>query len=145
MSAAVAAAIAFTFGLLAWKLGEHKKAVPWLMLIAGSGLAGTLGGLLDKIAGGATGATASAVRITAGVGITWILALGTAYVLYVQMKPKGKGPSKLTPWMALLFVPLLLAAGGVFADVGAMAQDAFGDLGNAGWAMLTDVTRSMGS
>jgi hypothetical protein len=115
------AALAFVIalGLMYKKYG--KKGVPYLMLIAGGGLAGVGGGALAYVATRAVGGLSTAAQrlfgmsgAAVGIGIfAWLI-----IVLWPHMKPKGaQPPTKATPWVALFFFPVLVAAGGIFSSV----------------------------
>lgn len=115
------AALALLVALVLMYKHYGKKAVPYLMLIAGAGLAGIGGAVVGGVAARAVGGlTTAAERLlgvsgaTAGVGIVVALSL----VLWPHMKPKGaQPPTRFTPWGALLYFPTLVAAGGVFSSL----------------------------
>jgi hypothetical protein len=111
------AAIAF---MLAFLLAHKKvwpKAVPWLMLLAGLGLAGLLGQALDGVAGLLVGVTDKGTRAVFGIGVPIGLVVLMGVYLYLHLKPKGQAPTKLTKWIALIFPPVLVTVGGVFLGV----------------------------
>lgn len=134
MGAVAALAFVIALGLMFKKFG--KKAVPWLMLIAGGGLAGVLGAVLTKLITGGINGFSSAVGVVLGAGsvggllvIAWL-----TIILLPHMKPKGQPPTRFTPWIAFSYVPVLVAVGGIFSALAGLSQNvvtqAFGIVGS---------------
>jgi hypothetical protein len=143
LSAAGVGAIALVVSLILMKMKASKSLVPWLMLIAGFGVIGLVGRVIDRVAQGATRGTISASEGLLGIGVPALLAIGMSIVLYLQMTPKGPSPTRVTPWLALVFPSVLYAAGGLFANVAAFGETTFGDLGTAALATLADLAQGL--
>lgn len=108
---ALVLALAFMFKKVA------KKFVPWLMLVAGIGLAGVLGTLVDRIIGRAVNGVSDATSKLLGAGVGGIALIAWLTVLIApHMKPKGQNPTRFTPWLAFLYPAVLVAVGGVFSN-----------------------------
>lgn len=120
MVTAGAAGVAVLFLGLAFTLHffkSAKKTVPWLMLLGGFGVAGVLGSLLARLSGLIVGTTNSATRALFGAGVPLLAVLIIGTVLVICMRPKGHGPNKATPWLALVFPSLVAALGGGIAQM----------------------------
>lgn len=139
LSAAGIGALALVVALVLHFKKYGKKIVPWLMLVAGFSLAGSFGGLLDKLAASLARATESATARLAGVGLPLIASVVVFLVLLPHMKPKGQPPTRFTPWLALLF-PALLAATGLGALAGLVGSVST-NVGTSAWATLMDFTK----
>jgi hypothetical protein len=109
--AALFLAAAFTLHFLK----SAKKTVPWLMLLGGFGVAGVIGSLLFRLGALIVGTSSSASRMLVGSAVPLVPVLIVGIVLIVQMRPKGKGPNKATPWLAFVFPSLVTALGGTIA------------------------------
>ena len=106
-------AIALVLGLIAWKKSKWQRAVPWLFLVGGLGIAGVAGAVIDRIAEVLTrvvGATTGAI-FGAAAPIVLVIALGV--ILFFGMHPKKGTPTKWTPWLALIFPAVLAAVPGL--------------------------------
>jgi hypothetical protein len=136
---AAVAVLAFVLGVLFHVKKVGKKAVPWLMVVASFGLAGVLGSVLDRLASSSTAGTTSATARLFGTAVPMVLAVVVIAYLAIHMKPKGQPPTRLTPWIALASVPILRAAGGVFASIASKGQVTMADVTTGVWAFLTDV------
>lgn len=121
LSTTAIAAIAFCVGFVFRRRNFATKAVPWLWLLAGFGLAGLFGNLLVSIGGALTSATTQATAVAFGVGVPVLLAIVIGVLLLVDMRPRA-APGRLTPWLALVFPSILATAGGVFAQLHATAD-----------------------
>lgn len=94
-----------------------KKLIPWLMLVAGIGLAGVLGTLVDRIIGRAVNGVSDATSKLLGAGVGGMAVIAVLTVLLVpHMKPKGQPPTRFTPWIAFIYVSVLVAVGGIFSN-----------------------------
>lgn len=142
MGAATFAVVALVIGLILHVKKSGKKVVPWLMLIAGAGIAGgVIGRLIDRVsASGVRGVSSASARLF-GAGVPILLAVGMGIVLFIHMKPKGQPPTRFTPWLALIFPAVLMATGGVLAGLGAFAGQTATEFGTAAFTMLSDLTR----
>jgi hypothetical protein len=108
------AAIAFGLALLFVYKKVWPKAVNWLMLIAGLGLVGVIGRILDRFAGLLVGITDAGTRAVFGVAVPIGLVILFGVYLYLHLRPRGHPPTKLTKWIALVFPSVLVTVGGVF-------------------------------
>jgi hypothetical protein len=135
LSAAGLGALALVVALVLHFKKYGKKIVPWLMLLAGFSLAGSFGGLLDKLAASLARSTESASARLLGVGLPLIISVIVALCLLPHMKPKGQPPTKFTPWLALVF-PALLATTGLGA-LAALVGSVSTNVGNSAWATLS--------
>lgn len=111
------AAICFGVALAMMKKGLGKRAVVYLMLLAGmAGLGGAFGALIAKIIrSGVNGATDTTDRLL-GTGVGGLLVLLVLSIfIYPHVKPKGQPPTKATPWLALTWGTVAASVGGVFA------------------------------
>jgi hypothetical protein len=141
LTVAGVAALAFVIalGLMFKKFG--KKIVPWLMLIAGGGLAGALGAVLTNVITGAVGGFSSAVSTILGAGavggllvIAWL-----TIVLLPHMKPKGQPPTRFTPWVAFMYLPVLVAVGGIFSGLAGLSGNVVTQAASLALATFTTV------
>jgi hypothetical protein len=108
-----------------------KKFIPWLMLIAGIGLAGVLGTLVDRIVGRAVNGVSNATSKLLGAGVGGMALIALLTVLIVpHMKPKGQPPTRFTPWIALLYPAVLVAVGGVFSQAAGLGSNIVTDGAN---------------
>lgn len=137
------AVIAFAVGVLLHYKKTGKKVVPWLMLVAGFGIAGTLGTILARVAASATAGTTSATGRLLGTSVPVLLAVLVIVYLAIHLKPKGQPPTRFTPWIALAGASVLFAAGGVFASFAGFGENAMGDLTSGAWATLTAFVASL--
>ena len=102
------AAIAALAGLIAMKKKEWQQAVPWLFLVAGLGIAGVFGAVVDRIAAVLTNVVGSTAGAVFGASAPLVVAGALGLLLWFGMRPKKGKPTKLTPWLALIF-PAVLA------------------------------------
>lgn len=108
-----------------------KKLIPWLMLIAGIGLAGVLGTLVDRIIARAVGGVSDAASKLLGAGVGGLAVIAVLTVLLVpHMKPKGQPPTRFTPWLALIYTSVLVAVGGIFSSAVGMSSNIVTDAAN---------------
>lgn len=126
LSAAAIAAIAGALGIYLLRKKVWQKYVPYLMLAAGLGLAGMLGGALDWIGQSLVGTTSSVTRTLAGAAVPLVLTFVFGLALVLALKPKGPGVTRWTPWIALVFPAVLVATGGMAGDLGALLNHLFG-------------------
>lgn len=145
LSASALAAIAVVLAIYLHRKKVWPKTIIIAAFIGGLGVAGALGRAVDwtgeKITSGMGTATAAlfGAAVPAALAIIWILAV------YFALKPKGPGPTKYTAPIAFMLPTVLLAVGGVFADVGGLLQDGFGfGAGQAG-AAFTSVVQDLRS
>lgn len=117
-----------------------KKFIPWLMLIAGIGLAGVLGTIVERIvARGVNGVSnATSKLLGAGVGGMAIIAILTVLIV-PHMKPKGQPPTKFTPWLAFVYPSVLVAVGGVFSQAAGLGSNIVTDGANTLGLFLTSL------
>lgn len=114
-------------GVLLWhRAAPRLTLLCWL--IAGIGIAGWLGGFIDRL-GGVIGTRLDTLTAKAiGITITGALVAGLAVWLWFGMRkkgPKAKAPKAL-PWVALMFASLLPLLGGQLGVVGNTALAEFG-------------------
>ena len=127
---AVIAGFALVIGaVLLWHRAA-PRAVIGLWLIAGVGIAGWIGGFLDR-AGAALATwlnTLSAQLI--GVSITGALVAGLGVWLWIGLRKQGPRPraAGALPWVALGFASLLPLLGG---QLGAIGNDAVNQIANS--------------
>ncbi len=123
------AAICFGTAILLMYKRYLPKAQPWLMLVAGLGLAGGLFGVLvNRLAGVLTSTSATTTRVlfaTGGAAGAAGLAIWLGLYLWIHLKPKGQQPTKFTRWIALIYPSILVAVGGAFLGVSTTAGEVF--------------------
>jgi drug/metabolite transporter (DMT)-like permease len=136
LSFAALAVAAFAVGLLLHWKKTGKKVVPWMMLVAGFGIAGMLGSVLNRIASSLTSGTTSATERLFGTGVPVLVAVLTIVYLAIHLKPKGQPPTRFTPWVALAFASILVAAGGAFAAAAATSETALGQATTGAWEFV---------
>lgn len=124
LSATAIAVLFLGAGVTLYLLKAAKKTVPWLMLLAGFGVLGALGAGLAWLGGLTTGGTGSLTRALAGASVPLLAVVVVGIILIVHMRPGGKGPGRLTPWLALLFFPLVGTLSGSLATMLNQAPDA---------------------
>jgi hypothetical protein len=139
-----AAAIAFALALLLMRKRAWPRAVPWLMLVAGLGVAGLLGTFLDRLAGGLEAVASAGTGAVFGVAVPFLLAIVMGVYLFIHLKPKGAQPTRLTAWMALLFPAVLATLGGAFAGLTGVAGEFTGALGQTLGTLFNDVIAGLG-
>jgi hypothetical protein len=111
------AAVAFVIGLVLRRKRIGAKAIPWLFLIAGLGMAGVLGDLLVNLGGGLQNAGTIGSATLFGVPVPTLAAIVMTLVLVIDLMPK-KSPTGLTPWLALIVPSVWIASGGQWAELG---------------------------
>lgn len=116
-SAAAVGAFLFTTAVICLRKNKLPRATSWLMLLAGAGLSGLLGGVVGWVTGTIGRIGGAATNLAFGVGVSAVLGFAVVCILAIDMHPKKGRPTRLTPWLALLAVPLVVATFG-----GAMAQ-----------------------
>jgi hypothetical protein len=140
-----AAAISFALALLLMRKKAWPRAVPWLMLVAGLGVAGLFGTLLDRFAGTLERVTGAGTAAVFGVAVPALLAVLMGVYLFLHLKPRGVPPTRLTAFTALLFPAVLATLGGTFAGLSAVAGDFTGALGQTLGALFDDVVSGLGA
>lgn len=123
LSTAAIAVIALVVALVLRRSGKAPKVVPWLMVVAGLGVTGLLGGLLADFGGFLVSLVGSTTAAVFGVAVPVLLAVVLVVSLVIGMHPKGS-PSKSTPWLAFLAPVVFAASGGVFARLAAAGNSA---------------------
>lgn len=121
------AALCFAFALALMVKKLAKRAVVYLMLIAGiTGLGGALGALIAKVVGiGVNGASVAADRML-GAGVGGLIVGGIMTIFLIpHIKPKGQPPTRFTPWLALAWGSVAVAVGGVFAAAAGLSSNLF--------------------
>lgn len=117
-----------------------KKIIPWLMLIAGVGLAGVLGvvvtRIIDRVVGGVSDATSK--LLGAGVGGMALIAILTVLIV-PHMKPKGQPPTRFTPWLAFIYPSVLVSVGGVFSQAAGLGSNVVTDVAGTAAMFLTSL------
>lgn len=114
-----------------------KRSTVYLMLIAGLGLGGFLGGIIVSIVTAIMGGAASATDRLFGAGVGGIIVVVImAIALYPHVKPKGQPPTRLTPWIALAFGTVLVVAGGFFSTAAGLASNVVTQAANLGLSGL---------
>jgi hypothetical protein len=142
------AAICFGLAILLMYKKFWPKSQPWLMLIAGLGIAGGMFGVLvDKLAGVLTNASATTARMlfaAGGAAGAAGLAIWLGVYLYIHLKPKGQKPTKLTRWIALIYPSVLVTVGGVFLGISMTAGEAFAVVAREVGALIDQVVSGAG-
>lgn len=138
-SLAAIAATALVLGLIVRKKAKGSKAVPWLFLIAGFGLAGLIGRWLDWIAGALTSASQTATAYIFGVGLPGLIAVAFAVYLFFHLKPKGQKPTAVTPWIALLTPALLMTSVSAMAGLTGLIEDLTAATGQAAANLINGI------
>jgi hypothetical protein len=133
-------ALAIALGLMHKKV--LKKAVPWTMIVAGAGIAGALGSLIQRAVGAVLEAftAVGAALLGAGAGLAFVVWI--VICVLPHLKPKGQPPTRMTPWLAFVLPALLVATGGFMADIVVTGQTTLGDVGTAMLATLGEAWRS---
>jgi hypothetical protein len=134
---------ALCIAIAIWLLARKKSKViaGWFALIAGLFLGGMIGNLVATGVGAVSNAAGSAIGGLFGVGagvVLLVLAVIVCLELWHGLKPgKGKGKaSTFTVFLALAAPMLLVAAGGLFADVVGMLTQTAGDVGESVTAVV---------
>ncbi|MEQ7125333.1 hypothetical protein ABN034_12510 [Actinopolymorpha sp. B11F2] len=144
LSLGAAAAIAFVVALVLVRLKAAPRVVPWLMLIAGLGVAGLLGRLLDKFAGVLETVVGAGTGALFGVAVPAALAVVCAVYLFFHLRPRGAKPTKLTVVTALVFPSVLASLGGAFAGLAVVASGFLGAVGDTLGSLFGDVMSGLG-
>ncbi|MET9019234.1 hypothetical protein ABZV93_04565 [Actinopolymorpha sp. NPDC004070] len=140
LSAAALGAILFGVACVCLKKNKLNRGTSWLMLAAGACLSGMLGAIIGWITttAGTVGGTVTGIVFGAAVPAVLTFVAGT--LLWIEMHPKTGRATRGTPWMALLFVPLVVATvGGVMAALPARINELVLAAGNAVSQALGDV------
>lgn len=134
-----ALALIIALGLMYKKYG--KKIVPWLMLIAGGGLGGILGALIANLTGSAVnGVSAAAGRLLAAGAVGGLVVMAwLTIILLPHMKPKGQPPTRFTPWVALAYLPVLVAVGGIMSGLAGLSQNVVTQAASIVWSTAAAV------
>jgi hypothetical protein len=142
LGSGVLSAAAFVVALQLHREKVFKRLVPWLMLIAGLGLAGALGKLLGLFAGLLERLSTTGTKAFFGIGIPWIVAVVMLIHLVLHMNPlkRGKGPDAPTPWVALLFPSVLAVSSGILAIFNGWTGDTFQQFGTISAQLFNDLT-----
>jgi hypothetical protein len=119
------AAIAAILALYFHRKKVWPKTIIVLGLLAGIGAAGAFGRGLDWLGKQMAKGTANATATVFGIVVPGALACVMLLALFFALKPKGPGPTKWSFPIAVLLVPVLLAVGGIFGDLGGGLQDGF--------------------
>ena len=137
------AAICFGTAILLMYKRVWAKAQPWLMLIAGLGLAGGLFGVLvDRFAGVLTSASATTARVlfaAGGAAGAAGLAIWLGVYLYIHLKPRGAQPTKFTRWIAFIYPSILVTVGGAFLGASTTAGEVFAVVAREVGALIDQV------
>ena len=139
------AAIGFAVALVLMRKKAWPRAVPWLMLVAGLGVAGLLGTLLERFAGALERVAGAGTAAVFGVAVPVLLAVVMGVYLFIHLKPKGAPPTRLTAVTALVFPAVLAAMGGAFAGLAAVAGGVLGAVGQTVGSLFTDVLSGLGA
>lgn len=107
------AALLLAIAITAIWLKIWPRMVPWLMLLAGAALAGTLGSVLGWFGDAAASVGGQVTGWLFGVAAPAVVTVVLGIVLFHQMRKRGSGPRKATPWLALAFVPIAAATFGL--------------------------------
>lgn len=143
LTAAGIAAIAAVVALYLYRRKVWPKTVVILALFASLGIAGgVFGRFLDWVGGQMAKTTNNATATFFGIGVPLVVAAVMALALFFALKPKGPGPTKWSPLVALFFVPVCLAVGGVAANVGGAMQDGYAALVPAASSAFSDAVAS---
>lgn len=110
------AAVAVVVGFAFKRKSMFPKAVPWLWLLGGFGVAGVLGDLLVGVGGALSGVSTSVSVLVFGAAVPALVAIYLGVTLAIEMRPNGN-PGKWTPWVALIFPAILATAGGTFTEL----------------------------
>jgi drug/metabolite transporter (DMT)-like permease len=122
LSVGALAAIAIVVGYALKRKHVWPKAVPWLWLLGGFGIAGVAGDLLVKIGGLLTDLSSAGSAALFGAAVPAMVAIFLGTQLVIDMRPNAS-PTKWTPWVALAFPAILATAGGVFTQLHDTADD----------------------
>jgi drug/metabolite transporter (DMT)-like permease len=128
------AAVAVLALAVALMLKRHRKAGKTqvvLMLLAGFGVGGLLGGLLSKAGGLLSHLTSTGTAKVFGIAVPAVLVVILLVELVMQMHPKNKTPHRSTMWLALLLPAVLAMSGGMWAGLGTKADSLLTNVGNS--------------
>lgn len=101
-----------------------KKFIPWLMLVAGLGLAGVFGTLVYNAVNRGVSGVSHATEKVLGAGIGGLAVVAWLTILLVpHLKPKGQPPTKFTPWIAFIYPAVLTAVGGIVSVAAGLGQN----------------------
>lgn len=120
-------AVAFCVALAFMRKGLAQRTVVYLMLIAGVvGLGGAIGSVITRVVRSGVNGAAKATDQLFGVGVGGFIAvLVLTIFIYPHAKPKGKPPTRATPWLALIWGTVAFAVGGVFAAAAGLSANLF--------------------
>ena len=120
-----ACVLAFVAGLIAMWKKAWVRAVPWLFLVSGMGLAGigVVGRAIRQAANTLVNGTSSLTSVVFGTSVTVLTAFVLTLILYFGMHPKKGKPTKLTPWIAFIYPSVLVGTGGVFGELFGLGHD----------------------
>jgi hypothetical protein len=117
-----------------------KKFIPWLMLVAGLGLAGVFGTLVYNAVNRGVSGVSHATEKVLGAGVGGLAVVAWLTILLVpHMKPKGQPPTKFTPWLALIYPSVLAAVGGVLSNAAGLGQNVVTAVASAGMQFLASL------
>lgn len=129
-----AGGIAIACLVLALVLAHYDKASKLqivLMGAVGAGIGGTIGTLLTKLGHTLTHAANTTASKFGGAVVPWLFALVLVGILAFELEPGNKSPSKWAKWVAILLFPVLIIAGGAWAQVGGHGNDWVRRAGNS--------------
>lgn len=110
----VIAALALLFGLWLYFHDNMRKTTILLFLLAGTGIGGLVGALIDQAYGIAANATPLTTRLLGFGGAVILGGLAVILTLEVVVKgmlPKTAKPKRMHPWLALVAPTIGLASG----------------------------------
>lgn len=127
LSSAGIGALAFIIALVLRHYGKGRKAVLPLFLIAGLGLTGVLGSVLER---GGPALSAAFGAVTAwGLGVGIPIALAIVMGISVWHHAQSGSTGKLACVTAVLFFPVCAAVGGIGAWLATSASQLLGQVG----------------
>jgi hypothetical protein len=143
-SAAAIGAVMFTIAAICIRKGKMLRGTSWLMLLAGACLSGMLGGIIGWLTGLLSRVFGTATEVLFGAAVPGLIAIAIGAVLAIDMHPKKGRTGRLTPWLALSFVPLLVATfGGVMEQLPDAVNSGVTEAGNAISQAIGDLLQNL--
>lgn len=118
-----------------WNVGKAKKAVPWLMLVAGLGMVGLIGSVISAVIGTGFDLVGSVTGVVFGIGLPVVLVI-IMTIKFLSDIRGGGGTSKSGMVNAFLLFPALSVP---FAGFASWAESMMGQAGSTAAEFLSQL------